>query len=770
VFSANGTIGNAATLTATGTGIVTVAGAGSTWTISDVLTVADNGTGTLSITAGGTVSSVSGFVGGGGVDAGTGTGIVTVDGAGSRWTNSDKITVGFDGNGTLTISNSGTVSAASVEVAFGAGQGVINIGAAQGAPAVAPGTLAAPTVDLGAQGLLVFNHTDLSGLYQFSPDVTGAGALMSVAGFTTLMADDTYTGGTTIFAGSTLQLGNGGTTGSIVGDVLDDGALRFNRSNTMTFDGVISGTGEVDQVGTGTTIWTGTNIYSGATHVLAGTLQAGAVDTFSPNSAVTVERVGTLDLNGFNQTVAGLSNAGLVNMGTGTPPHTVLTVNGNYVGNGGIIAFNTFLGADDSPSDVLVINGGTATGHSFVRVTNAGGLGALTTGNGILLVDAINGSTTTTDAFTLSGRVAAGAFEYGLFRSGVGADATNDNWYLRSTEIRPEVFVDNVMPVLAARLGLAMLGTAHDRILGQFCADEVEPLKSGLYVKARPTDVQCNTLLWGRVFGKTGAAVSGAVSNSDLGSAGSNYTFNYGGLQAGADLYRTARDNAGLYAGVATLQGDVRTTNDGPASRIGMDAYGFGGYWTHRDPGGWYTDLVLQGDWYENIRTSSVDNVGFSTHGWGITASAETGYTIALGNGYSAIPQAQLIYQRTSLDGGADQFGLINFAATDEIYARLGGRLAKGWQTNDGRTVTTWAETNIWHQFGNDAKTTFATLQGTDPTTFAAGLGGTWAQVGLGLSGQLTRNVSVFGVADYDIALSQPGHSIGGRTGIKIVW
>jgi len=201
-----------------------------------------------------------------------------------------------------------------------------------------------------------------------------------------------------------------------------------------------------------------------------------------------------------------------------------------------------------------------------------------------------------------------------------------------------------------------------------------------------------------------------------------------------------------------------------------MDAYGFGGYWTHRDPSGWYTDLVLQGDWYDNIHAHTVGGQSFNTHGWGLTASAEAGYALALGSGYSVIPQGQLIYQRTNIQGGGDQFGQISFAATDEVYGRLGGRLAKGWLTNDGRVVTTWAETNVWHQFGGDAKTTFATLEGTNPTTFAASLGGTWAQIGLGISGQFTRNVSIFGVTDYNVALSQPGHSIGGRAGVRVNW
>jgi outer membrane autotransporter protein len=201
-----------------------------------------------------------------------------------------------------------------------------------------------------------------------------------------------------------------------------------------------------------------------------------------------------------------------------------------------------------------------------------------------------------------------------------------------------------------------------------------------------------------------------------------------------------------------------------------MDAYSVGGYWTHRAAQGWYTDFVLQGNWYEHIHAHSVLSESFDTQGWGLTASAEAGYQIALGNGYVVIPQGQLVYQRTSIDGGADRYGRINYGAIDEIYARAGARFANGWLTNDNRTVTTWLETNIWHQFEGDARTTFTALDGGNPNTFTTSLGGTWGQIGIGLSGQLTRNLTIFGKADYNIAINQPGHSLGGRVGARVSW
>ena len=210
------------------------------------------------------------------------------------------------------------------------------------------------------------------------------------------------------------------------------GTLNFNHTSAnYVFAPAISGNGTVNVLA-GTTTLTGANSYSGATNVNAGTLRAGAPNTFSPNSAVTVASGGTLDLNGFNQTVPSLTNAGLVNMGTGTAPGTVLTTT-SYTGTGGTIAMNTFLGGDNSPSDRLVINGGTASGNSGLQDHQRRRSAAPSPlGNGILVVETINGGTTAPGAFGLAGPAVAGPYEYTLFRSSI--DASNPQaWYLRST-------------------------------------------------------------------------------------------------------------------------------------------------------------------------------------------------------------------------------------------------------------------------------------------------------------------------------------------------
>ena len=116
--------------------------------------------------------------------------------------------------------------------------------------------------------------------------ISGTGTVnKSGTGTLTLTGDNIYTGGTTISAG-TLSLGNGGTSGSVVGNIVDSGALIFNRSNALTYAGLISGTGTVTKSGAGTLTLTGDNIYTGITTVAGGML---VVDGSIVRSSVSVK-------------------------------------------------------------------------------------------------------------------------------------------------------------------------------------------------------------------------------------------------------------------------------------------------------------------------------------------------------------------------------------------------------------------------------------------------------------------------------------------------
>ncbi|CAA0112585.1 Uncharacterised protein [Starkeya nomas] len=335
----------------------------------------------------------------------------------------------FVGAGSLTKDGAGTLTLTGANIYTG--NTTITAGTLQLGDGGTTGSIVGDVLD---NGMLAFNRSDV---VTFAGLISGSGVVsQDGTGTTIFTANNTYASGTTITAG-TLQLGAGGTTGSILGNVLNNGALAFNRSDVVTFAGLISGSGAVSQDGTGTTIFTANNTYAGQTTVAAGTLAAGASSVFSPASRHVVAAGAALALDGYDQTIAGLSNAGLVS--TGGAPGTTLTVTGDYAGNGGVLALNTTLGGDASPTDRLVVAGNTS-GSTLLTVTNIRGTGALTV-EGIKVVDVgglSNGTFTLQGDYVFQGSpaVVGGAYAYRLYQDGI-ATPTDGDWYLRSTLVNP---------------------------------------------------------------------------------------------------------------------------------------------------------------------------------------------------------------------------------------------------------------------------------------------------------------------------------------------
>ena len=211
-------------------------------------------------------------------------------------------------------------------------------------------------------GIVTLNRDDAT---TFSGSITGTGSVVQAdTGTTTLTAANTYSGGTTINFGA-LQLGNGGTNGSIVGNVTDNRALIFNRSDAVIFAGVISGTGSVTQTGVGTTALTGTNTYTGVTTISHGTL---LVDGAIASSAVTVASGATL--GGYGTLGATIIQTGGT-LAAGDAPGTKsnLHVNGNLTFQGGALSEDI----SAATADQIIVSGNASLGGQLV--TNFAGSG-----------------------------------------------------------------------------------------------------------------------------------------------------------------------------------------------------------------------------------------------------------------------------------------------------------------------------------------------------------------------------------------------------------
>jgi fibronectin-binding autotransporter adhesin len=268
---------------------------------------------------------------------------------------SDSATWSKDLSGTGSLIKDGTGTLVLVGTNTYTGGTAINKGTLQIGNGGTAGSIVGDVKDNGA---LVFDRSDD---VTFGGRISGTGSLEQAGtGRLTLTGNNTYTGGTTISRG-TLRLGNGGTTGWVIGDVADDGVLVFDRSDDVTFGGVISGTGSLEQTGTGRLTLTGNNTYTGGTTISRGTLQLGNGGTTGWITGDVTDNGALVIAHGDDVTFGGvISGTGsLEQAGTGR-----LTLTGN----------STYSGGTTISHGTLQLGNGRTTGWITGDVRNDGAL------------------------------------------------------------------------------------------------------------------------------------------------------------------------------------------------------------------------------------------------------------------------------------------------------------------------------------------------------------------------------------------------------------
>ena len=140
----------------------------------------------------------------------------------------------------------------------------------------------------------------------------GLGITKSGPGLMQLTAANTYTGLTTVSAG-TLELGDGATiNGSVAGNIADNATLIFANPSAQTYSGLISGGGSLTKIGAGTLTLSGTETYSGTTTVNAGNLAYSSSSAVSSNS-ITINPGGAVNVSGAYPTVTAWLGSNLIN-------------------------------------------------------------------------------------------------------------------------------------------------------------------------------------------------------------------------------------------------------------------------------------------------------------------------------------------------------------------------------------------------------------------------------------------------------------------------
>lgn len=411
-----------------------------------------------------------------------------------------------------------------------------------------------------------------------------------------------------------------------------------------------------------------------------------------------------------------VTNAGLIDLSNGSGSgNNTLTIQGNYVGTNGLLQLQTVLAADESPSDRLIISEGSASGSTHISVNNLSGPGAVTTQNGIRVIEATNGATTD-NAFTLSEPVAAGPYEYLLYKGGVTPN-TEENWYLRSAALpidplppptpgavspladgntiplfRPETALYSALIPVNYQTSIFLLSTFHERRGEQSLLVTNKPLQE----------------YWIRGFGKN-------YRQSWQGTVSPSFDGALYGFQAGVDIVAQEstnhfRNHAGILAGYSRLTGDVNGFALGwenyRVGHVAMNNVTLGGYWTMLDAQNNYLDAVIMNTWFDT-RSVSSRSIALNLDSTVFLASLEGGYRVNVLPNLLIEPQAQLIWQNQPHKQGFDPFSTLAFQVQNGITGRLGLRIQQYLETSRG-IFQPYLKTNLWQNFAEINRVAFS--------------------------------------------------------------
>ncbi|EFC0397847.1 autotransporter adhesin Ag43, partial [Escherichia coli] len=428
----------------------------------------------------------------------------------------------------------------------------------------------------------------------------------------------------------------------------------------------------------------------------------------------------------------------------------------NLTGQGGTINMRVRLDGSNA-SDQLVINGGQATGKTWLAFTNVGNsnLGVATSGQGIRVVDAQNGATTEEGAFALSRPLQAGAFNYTLNRD------SDEDWYLRSENAyRAEV------PLYASMLTQAM---DYDRIL------------AGSRSHQTGVSGENNSVRLSIQGGHLGHDNNGGIARGATPESSGSYGF----VRLEGDLLRTEVAGMSLTTGVYGAAGhssvDVKDDDGSRAGTVRDDAGSLGGYLNlvHTSSGLW-ADIVAQGT--RHSMKASSDNNDFRARGWGWLGSLETGLPFSITDNLMLEPQLQYTWQGLSLDDGQDNAGYVKFGHGSAQHVRAGFRLGShnditfGEGTSSRDTlrdsakhsvselpVNWWVQPSVIRTFSSRGDMSMGTAAAGSNMTFSPSRNGTSLDLQAGLETRIRENITLGVQAGY--AHSVSGSSAEGYNG-----
>lgn len=754
--------------------------------------IGNQGTGEATIREGGLITAENTIIGGNA----TGIGTLNVQDQDSVIT-VRRLYNGYFGNGTLNISNNGLINNKEyslVGVQDGS-HGVVNVTDKGHWNFLGTGE-AFRYIYIGDAGDGELNVSNVTG--ELRNSISGKGIVSATARTDVELDGDNsrFVGQFNIDTGSALSVNEQKNLGDA--SVINNGLLTISTERSWAMTHSISGSGDVTKLGTGIlTLNNDSAAYQGTTDIVGGEIAFGsdsAINMASQhinihNSGVMSGNVTTAgDVNVMpggtlrvaKTTIGGnLENGGTVQMNSeGGKPGNVLTVNGNYTGNNGLMTFNATLGGDNSPTDKMNVKGDTQ-GNTRVRVDNIGGVGAQTV-NGIELIE-VGGNSAGNFALT-TGTVEAGAYVYTLAK-GKGND--EKNWYLTSKwdGVTPPDTPDpiNNPPVVDPEGPSVYRPEAGSYISNIAAANSLfshrlhDRLGEPQYIDSLHSQGSASSM-WMRHVGGHERSRAG---DGQLNTQANRYVLQLGGDLAQWSSNAQDRWHLGVMAGYANQHSNTQSNRVDYKSDGRISGYSAGLYatWYQNDANktGAYVDSWALYNWFDNS-VSSDNRSADDYDSRGVTASVEGGYTFEAGtfsgseetlNTWYVQPQAQITWMGVKDSDHTRKDGTrIETEGDGNVQTRLGVKtyLNSHHQRDDGkqREFQPYIEAN-WI---NNSKVYAVKMNGqTVGREGARNLG----EVRTGVEAKVNNNLSLWG--NVGVQLGDKGYSdTQGMLGVKYSW
>jgi hypothetical protein len=437
---------------------------------------------------------------------------------------------------------------------------------------------------------------------------------------------------------------------------------------------------------------------------------------------------------------AGLLSLSSVNANQGArPAYETLEITGDFVGNPtSMLEVGSNM---TTTADVLKVDG-PITGTTHIQVDELGAPG-LTSGNGILVVDASTGTTSSSNfslvSNTVAGTLLDNAYEYSLgLVPGTGG---HGGWYLTS-RLYPGTFEFSGVP----SSGIALANLANGSLLDFFGAQEQGPQQQAsdaAPVKVASTD---NSFVPTSPLG-TGVAGWGRYNYASLnmspsGSKYGNYALDASTGNIGVDLTVNANGQTGIFGLMVSPFGANASFDNFGSAHMSSSGTGISGYllWIG---GPWHAGMMFSNDILSTHFTDTYihTNAAVKMNGFGFQAAGS--YDGWLDDGVYFDPGASISLQHLGggsfLDGAGDT---VSFGDTSSIIGRLNIKVGTSFDTGSV-VLKPYGELGVNYEFDGNTLVTLGNY------SYTSSLKGATVKVGGGFTADITEYASFFANADY---------------------